>query len=98
MLLCQMFSRFLKLTDESIFYITDVEDEVILLLESLFESGGESIESYLIALHVLLTFAFYALNIVTKERYLLAVWVDAHPLDFVGIVTEKSLWVDAEMI
>ena len=84
--------------DELIFYFTDIEDEILLLLASFFDSGGESIESYLMALHVFLTFAFCTLNVVAKEWYLLAVWVDAHPLNFVEIITDKSLWVYAEMI
>ena len=48
----QMSSRFLNLTDKLIFYFSDIEDEILLFFASLFDSGGESIDSYLMALNV----------------------------------------------
>ena len=83
----------MQLANTSIFHFADIQDELFLPLHSFFESGSDSIEVNFVALCMKLTFAGLAGVIRTNESYFLAIGVDTHPFDELGVVTLECLWV-----
>ena len=77
--------------DERVLDLAYIHDKSFLLFCSFFEQRSDSIENNLTARKVGLTFALFAMDIRTDERYFLTFGVDAHPLDGLGVVAVESL-------
>ena len=88
----ERFPGVLKLVDEGVFYLADVENKILLLFTSFFQPRRNTKQLYWTALNV--TFAaLFAWKIIAYERYFLTMWVDAHSFYGFRTVALDSHWL-----